>query len=199
MTTATPEAPAKENEAGASNRPLIQGYTRPGEPKREITLWTNQRATEANPKAPDLRGHLTLTDVHGRENRILVSAWFKEEVGKMPRLTLQTDLKSGFVSKLLGSIRAMTTYNGNPADGQYGLRLIGDLKVPHADGTFELTVTGEMNRSFLDRGFLLDSARPLGFPEPMLQQFAQMLAVRDAEAARAAASAATGQRAGSQP
>lgn len=180
----TPAAPSQAFQySGQNNRPLIQGNTRSG-PKREITLWINERATEDRAKAPDLRGHLLLTNDENREVKIPVSGWFRQEEGKEPRIILQTDINNG--GKLLGSIRAMKTYGGNPADGGKGLRLLGDLNVPSPVGEFTLTISGEMNRFFLDREVIYDSARSLGFPEEMVQQFAAKLTEKDVERARTA-------------
>lgn len=162
--------PAFPMASGSNNRPLIQGRTRPGQLKRELTLWINDRATEDNVKAPDLRGHLTLTNDRGEDVKLPVSGWFRQDEGKEPRIILQSDLRHG--NKLLGSVRAMKKFQGQPADGARGLRLIGDLDVPSPEGVFKLTVTGEMNGSFLDRDVVLDSAKSLGFPDAMVEQFA---------------------------
>lgn len=170
--------------SGSNNRPLIQGNTRPGAAKREITLWMNERATTENAKAPDLRGHLMLTNDAGQDNRIPVSGWFRQEEGKEPRIILQTDINHG--GKLLGSVRAMKTYQGQPADGTKGLRLHGDLDVPSPEGVFKLTITGEMNRHFLERDVVYDSARSLGFPEEMVQSFSAKVVELDALRARQA-------------
>lgn len=177
--------------SGSNNRPLIQGNTRYG-PKREITLWINERATEDRAKAPDLRGHLLLTNDARQEVRMPVSGWFRQEDGKDPRIILQTDINHG--NALLGSIKAMKTYLGNPADGGKGLHLIGDLNVPSPEGTFKLTISGEMNRFFLERDVVYDSARSLGFPEEMVQQFSSKLKENDVERARKAVDDASQQK-----
>ena len=169
---------------GSNNRPLLVAYTRPGVAKREITLWINERATAANEKAPDLRGHLQLTDREGHDNKIPVSGWFRQEEGKEPRIILHIALSHG--GELLGSIRAMKNYLNQPADGSKGLRLSGDLEVPAPHGVFTLTVAGEMNREFKDRDVVFDSARSLGFPENMVQDFANRLVELDALKARQA-------------
>lgn len=183
----TPQASTAPTQAfqysGAENRPLIQGYTRNG-PKRELTLWINERATDERAKAPDLRGHLLLTNNAKQEVKIPVSGWFRQEEGKEPRVILQTDINHG--GKLLGSVKAMKNYLGNAADGGKGLRLVGDLKVPSPEGEFTLTISGEMNRYFHDREVVYDSARSLGFPEQMVQQFAAKLIEKDVERARQA-------------
>lgn len=178
--------PPPAAQSSADNRPLIQGNTPSDRPKRQLTLWINKHASQAN-KAPDVRGELVVTDARGRDVTIGCAGWLRQDEGKAPRLTLLTDPKSEFGGMLLGSVRAMINVKGQPADGRLGLQLIGNLDVPNADGNvYRLTVTGEMNTRFRDRGVVVDSALSLGFPQAMIDQFLQLLAQKDAERARQA-------------
>lgn len=163
-------------------QPIIRGSTRNGQDKREIALWSNpdknvsdeqynamdDAARKQLTRMRDLMGVITVTQA-GRDQRVYVSGWIHEEPGEPTRIKLMSDLRAG--NALLGSIKAMTTFRGVGADGSFGLKLTGDLDINLPSGKEKMTVSGEVNGRFPDRGLALDAARVFGFPENMVEQF----------------------------
>lgn len=207
-------APANTNQAAAKPKPqpIIKGLTRPGNDKREIALWPNpdknlteEQYNNMSPeqharlaKQRDLMGVVTVTAPKG-EVKVYVSGWIHEEEGQAPRIKLMTDMNAG--NSLLGSVRAMTKYRGEPANGNYGLRLIGDLDItlPENDGKMKFTVTGEINGRYPERDMMFDAARVFGFPEAMVEQFAKKVEADSAARARNAVDAAPRRAAAATP
>lgn len=163
-------------------QPIIRGSTRNGQDKREIALWPNpdknvsdeqynamsEAARKQLTKMRDLMGVITVT-LGGQDQRVYVSGWIHEEPGEPTRIKIMSDLRAG--NAVLGSIKATTKFQGADADGNFGLKLTGDLDLNFPSGKTKMTVTGEVNGRFPDRDLMLDAARVFGFTEAMVQQF----------------------------
>lgn len=179
--------------------PLIRGYTRPGIEKREIALWPNmkknvpddawEKMSEADKsnfeKIPDFQGSIRVTK-NGVDREISVSGWL--ESGADPantRIKLMTNINFG--NYLLGSIKANTTFNQQPADGAFGLKLSGKLKVQLDGQSEDMWINGGINGRYPDKQLIDDVSHILGFPEKMINDFQKKMDITFAQQARVAA------------
>lgn len=165
--------------------PVIRGIYRPGQDSNDLVLWPESRKNLSEEqlaglsevqraqidKMRDLYGMVSLKR-NGQEHKTFVSGWiYQDEVDNSTRIKLMADRNSG--GQLLGSVHAMVTFKGQPANGSYGLRLIGTLDVPVNGQKQSLAVTGEVNPTYPERDLVLDAAQVFGFPATMVEQFGQ--------------------------
>ena len=177
-----------DNKKTEKTLPIIKGIYRPTGENREIVLWMNpekcgitaeafSQMTEAQQDAfgrkRDMMGCINFTQNGQTVERIYISGWMSDEDDRAPRIKISGDMNSG--QGLLGSIHAMTTYQGKDADAKFGLRLIGDLTVARkGQAPQKETFSGEVNFRAMSLENFKSCAFILGFPETMIDQYVEI-------------------------
>lgn len=177
-------------------QPIITSIGNQNYDKRDIALWPDQskditdeqfnRMNDAQKKSftnkRDMMGKVSITK-NGRICEVKVSAWIRDEANGT-RVTIMSDLRDPH--RLIGSISAMTTYNQQPADGSFGLRMLGNIEVD-LDQTGQreaFTISGEINRRYPDRELMADAAHVFGFPQLMISQLISKIEIHSAQRAQ---------------